>query len=1209
MKLRTILTLGLAALLMTACQKDEGIDYDPMQGLSHPILIDGRIDQQYLTRVDDGGFCNGDQVGLYGVNYTNDNTVAGTLLDEGNQVDNARYTYDEANLKWTASGNIYYKDAETNIDLYAYYPYGNPASTSAYQFEVQQDQSGAGVTDGYGLSDFLWAKAENVVPSEAKVKLRFSHRLACAHVVLVEGENFVEGEFDALSKSVLAMNTIRTAEIDLATGVATATGEAESEGIVMKQNSEGFRAIVVPQSVAGGKALFSITLDGITYRFKMSEGFVYEAGKQSKFTIQLNKKGHTGEVELQLINTEIVDWVADLEAHGGEARQYYVVHQEEPGTLGQLIRAAKKNPDKIKNLKVSGKIDGRDFQFMRDSMEILQAINLKETEIGALWCYNVKVSGDSGYHDEYFGGIMPDILEAKAAVQARYPDKTITYSSCRQVYLEHEIPERAFYNKSSLAYFEFPEKVTAIKELAFQSTNLSGALIIPNDVTAIGTNYSSSVASGVFQYTNISSVTFPAGLKVIGDNAFSDCTSLCGPLNLPESLVDIGENAFKLCSMLSGSLAIPSKLEKIPSDCFYDCDFTGDLIIPEGVKVIAGRAFSLNRFTSLVLPNSLTSLGGGAFSFNRSMQGDLVIPPQIISIAGETFRETAFTSIVIPEGVLEIGKNAFYSNTRLTTPIVFPESLITIQQSAFNGCSNLTGIHLKSNVTTLQANAFSYCYYLASIKCDAITPPAITSSTFAGVSKDNFMLEVPEQSIIRYQVSTGWADFKQIGANRDFGIERTHLRTMNATYSKSYMLNAPSGEPWSIESKPEWVTVTPASGIGKTEVVVSVSEMASTEAAAVTYDVWNGKAGWGTATMTGRRGEITFLLDNKDYRSTMVVEQYNSDNYDGQVITNQTATKGNGVNIVFMGDCFDAKDIAEGKYLDGINEAIGYYFDIEPYKSYKEYFNIYTVVGMSPETGMGTVNTIKEAKFGSQYALDGITPNTETIYEYAMKAETVTEENLCETLVVMVENTEDYGGICYTWADGSAIAVCPMSRDAYPYDFRGIVQHEAGGHGFAKLADEYIYHSAFIQSCSCVCCKHIDEFNAAKSIGWYRNLSTNGDYKTVEWAHLLMHPDYSNIVDMYEGGYFHTRGIYRSEATSCMNNNIPYYSAIQRQEMVERIKRYAGEEFSIEEFYAKDVRDASNNTTTRAVSENIATWSAASRQWMPKYMGEKPQLR
>jgi hypothetical protein len=144
------------------------------------------------------------------------------------------------------------------------------------------------------------------------------------------------------------------------------------------------------------------------------------------------------------------------------------------------------------------------------------------------------------------------------------------------------------------------------------------------------------------------------------------------------------------------------------------------------------------------------------------------------------------------------------------------------------------------------------------------------------------------------------------------------------------------------------------------------------------------------------------------------------------------------------------------------------------------------------------------------------------------------------------------------------------------------------------------------------CLLHYPTYLSGKSLGWYRNISTNGDYKTVEWAHLFANPDYSNIVDMYEGGYFHTRGIFRSEATSCMNNNIPYYSAISRQEMVERIKRYAGEEFSLAEFYSKDVRDASNNdfvTRSLEVEDNATTRAAAAKQMAPKFMGDKPQLK
>ena len=115
-----------------------------------------------------------------------------------------------------------------------------------------------------------------------------------------------------------------------------------------------------------------------------------------------------------------------------------------------------------------------------------------------------------------------------------------------------------------------------------------------------------------------------------------------------------------------------------------------------------------------------------------------------------------------------------------------------------------------------------------------------------------------------------------------------------------------------------------------------------------------------------------------------------------------------------------------------------------------------------------------------------------TCFDYANKAPI--GGNIAQTLVILVENSSEYGGITFMYGDGSAIACCPKSADAYPYDFRGIVQHEAGGHGFGKLADEYIYHNAFISTCVCVDgCGHADDLNAGKARGWYRNLELTGD--------------------------------------------------------------------------------------------------------------------
>ena len=1198
MKTKLLFGLSLAMLSLVSCTQDiNEVELNPSLGVVPQINIDGSVNQEYVSRVDDGGFCTGDQIGLYGVNYTDNNTLAGELLDEGNQVDNARYTFDKENWVWKSAGSIYYKDAETNIDLYGYYPYASPKSVRAYEFEVQRDQSGENNIDGYSLSDFLWGKAENIVPTENKVKLRFNHRLACANVVLVEGDGFAYGEFESLKKQVLALNTQRKAIIDLQTGEVEATGEVETEGIVMKSNAEGFRAIVVPQTMTAGTALFAITLNGINYRFKNTSTDVsYKSGMQTNFTIELKKKSHSGEYELSLVSCEIVDWVADLEAHGGEARQYYVVHQDEPGTLSAKLREAKKNPAKIKNLKVSGKIDAADFYFMRDSMDILQAINLKESEILAL----TKASA-------FRNGLSTNkSWENNSQIVSGYIT-TYYYGGAA-----NEIPERAFSNKSSLYFFSFPEKVTKISDGAFFNAPISQALIIPNDVVEIGEQ--------AFSQTNISSLKLPYGLKKMRWQAFRECRYLSGTLSLPDSLELIEDQCFSGCEMLTGNLVLPSKLTSIPQSCFYGCKgFTGDLVIPDGVTDMGSSAFygctGLNG--TLTLPEGLKYLPDTAFS-GCKFKGELRIPRQVEIIYKGCFRDCLFTRVVFAENselkTIEggSGSGVFAGCNRISEPIILPEGLIVLGYDAFWNCTNLPAVVLPKSINTIGNRAFANCYNLSAITCNATTPPVCGSGAWDGVAKDNFAVEVPEQSVVKYQTASGWSDFKRIAAHHDFSLSRSLLRTLNASHSATFVMRAPSGMAWSVESAPEWLTVTPLSGVGKVDVTITVNEMTAAEVG--TFKVAKPKTSSTAAiqytTHNGRANEVVFLLEGKDYRTTLKVEQYDYQYGDGDVLVNQTASEGAGVNIVFMGDCFDAKDIADGSYLKGVEEAIGHYFGIEPYKTYRDYFNVYTVFGMSADSGMGTVNTIKDAKFGSQYSLDGISPDHATCYEYAMKAETVNENNLSQTLVVLVENTQDYGGICYMWGDGSAIACCPMSADAYPFDFRGIVQHEAGGHGFGKLGDEYIYHNAFIQSCTCICCEHLKEFNAAKARGWYRNLSTNGNMKTVEWSHLIFHPDYSNIVDMYEGGFFHTRGIYRSESSSCMNNNIPYYSAISRQAMVECIMEYAGKKFDINDFYAKDVRDASNNTTrSLVIEENVVTMTGAGKQLPPKYMGDKPQLK
>ena len=284
---------------------------------------------------------------------------------------------------------------------------------------------------------------------------------------------------------------------------------------------------------------------------------------------------------------------------------------------------------------------------------------------------------------------------------------------------------------------------------------------------------------------------------------------------------------------------------------------------------------------------------------------------------------------------------------------------------------------------------------------------------------------------------------------------------------------------------------------------------------------------------------------------------------------------------MLLGDGYGTDDIVSGKYLEVMKEQAERFFDIEPYRTYRQYFNVYTSIALSPESGIGTARTPVATRFGTTYTGEvGLAANYDEIFRYALGAPTVNADNLSRTLVILVPNTTEYEGVTQLWTDGSAISLCPPSEDSYPYDARGVVQHEAGGHGFGKLADECIRHNTFITACRCQCCQHAAELNEGKRQGWYDNVSLTARAHDVPWSQLISDPKYSAVVDVFEGGFGHEHGVFRSEQNSCMNNDIPYYNAISRMSIVRRIMEYAGEEFSYEDFKARDVLDAS--TTTRA---------------------------
>ena len=1121
--------LAAGAMLLTGCSDDFFGDKTEQHD-SNRIQLSGDIDQLAVTRVNDNGFCNGDVMGVYIVDY--EGNKPGTLKVNGNRGDNVRHTFDEPNYKWNSAYDLFWKDKHTHIDVYGYYPFANPESIEDYQFEVQKDQSKAtenGEMGGYEASDFLWGKVSDVAPTTSVIRLPMAHRMSNARVTLIQGSGFAEGEWANLEKIVLTANVARKASINLSTGEIKTAGAVENTMTIPSRTNDEWRTIVVPQTVAAGTTLFSITIGGVPYKFTKNEALTYVSGKMMNFGIKVDKQAGSGAYKLTLVSESITPWENDLVSHDATAKEYIVINST-PGGLKNAITAANKDYTKIKNLKITGEINAQDFYFMRDSMEYLAALNLKEVII-------------RGGQQTLTGGSPGD-----------YP------------YNDYEMPYEALYGKKSLNLIVLPDKLTKIGIAAFgECQNLTGSINIPEGVTEIevgaffncralsgsislpstlkyiGRGYDRWWYGGVFTYCGFNSqLVLPNNLEKILGNAFEGCEGLYGELRLPEKLNELGDNVFRDCRNLSGSLSIPQDLHKIPNNAFEYCgSFNGTLTFHDGITSIGEYAFRGTHFKGEIsLPKNLVVIQNYAFA-GCDFSGELNLPKTLRSIGRKAF------------GDLE-GDGSCW---RLMGTIEFPEGLQSIGEQAFVNCRSIEGLVFPESMETIQNNAFNGCYGISSIVCKSDMPANVLNGAFDGVAKDNFTLEVPESAIAQYQSANGWKDFKRIAAHHELVCRPSVACALSTEHKQKLVINA-EGE-WEVASKPDWCEVSPASGNKKTEVTLTIKGMAKNA--------------------DSRDGKVVFRLKDKDYTHECSVSQYGYEYGEDEWITLQKATKGNngGINIVLLGDGFNAKDIASGKYLKDIKQEVEYFFGIEPYKTYRDYFNVYTAIPLSTESGVGTVNTIRYNRFNTTFTGGvGLKADYDEVFDYALGAPTVNKGNLNQTLIIMVPNSTDYGGICQMWEDGSAIAFCPQSTYGYPLDTRGVIQHEAGGHGFGKLGDEYIYHNAFIDFCDCTCCGHVLEFNGAKSLGWYDNLELTGKMHSVGWSHLIFDDRYSDIVDIYEGGYMHNRGVFRSEPNSCMNNDIPYYSTISRESIVKRIKAYAGETYSFEDFVKNDKRDA-----------------------------------
>ena len=263
---------------------------------------------------------------------------------------------------------------------------------------------------------------------------------------------------------------------------------------------------------------------------------------------------------------------------------------------------------------------------------------------------------------------------------------------------------------------------------------------------------------------------------------------------------------------------------------------------------------------------------------------------------------------------------------------------------------------------------------------------------------------------------------------------------------------------------------------------------------------------------------------------------YTSTDYsqDGIVSTMQTASEGQGVDLVFVGEGFTDQDIAAGTFDQRMYEAMNQFFAYEPFTSLKERFNVYTVKAVSPNAEfLGTV----------QHAFD---EDVAKVLEYASKVPTLIP-NRPMRVVVVYNNASGERSYCNMMEDDSFVCFCMDGVST-------VLNHEAGGHGIGKLQDEYV--EAGNESLSLPEENKTYLENVWTALGWGANVDWRSAPTEVKWAKFISDSRYADEkIGIYEGSYLYQYGAYRPTENSMMRYNDTPFNAPSREEIYKRVMK------------------------------------------------------
>ena len=722
----------------------------------------------------------------------------------------------------------------------------------------------------------------------------------------------------------------------------------------------------------------------------------------------------------------------------------------------------------------------------------------------------------------------------------------------------------------------FDGPVTRVGKRAVTGGNIK-KIMLPNTVETL--------EEEAIALTDIETFHTPANLKTAYSNSVYACWNLkryYGPhaTSDEKGLVLEGNLIAYAMASLEETLVIPEGVTSIAAQLFTQQRGIKHIILPEGLRSLGEFCFgSCSNLETVTIPESLDSMDDFVFYecySLREFKGNNEMVPDghvIVDSQGfvKAFAGAGVVDYTIPEGV--VGLSFYFTNWPSLHSVTIPESAKYVGYPPFWGCENLEFFYGPN--TTSDHHCFFYETDLITVT--PVLPKVYRMPSGYGLTylfyAFNGVRNVERLIIddaVEYMSLRAFGDMPQLKSLR-LPASATNLEdpfygttNLDTLYVRSYA--------------PPIFNEEDGSYMGHDGLVICVPRGVE--------DLYKVAPTW---------SKYAQYIKGYDYDDLPAPDYYMSNDYsrDGMVTMLQKATKGRGIDVVLMGDAYSDRQIADGTYNEVMHKMMEAFFSEEPYTSYRNLFNVYSVEVVSTTEGYEHRGQALGGWFGQGTEVGG---SDARCMEYALGA--VSEDRMDNTLIIVAMNSDKYAGTCWMhdsvsgevldYGCGTSVAYFPVGDGEE--GLARLVHHEAGGHGFAKLADEYAY-----EYMGTVPQGEIDYRNSHVPYGWWKNADFTNDPHMVKWARFLADERYQyDGLGCFEGAFTYWRGAWRPTDTSIMRYNTGGFNAPSREAIWYRMHKLAyGDSWSYdyEEFVAYD-----------AVNRKTAASSAAPRRYAP----EKP---